>query len=171
MDRGDKPPPSHASLTWACDREAHTTGCVLKGSKVVETWEIGPILGVPCCVEMRTLLQCICPHRGGDSASVGSLCHVSFPYCCSHKVITISLCPFLTSSFSPYSSPLPPLLRSLPPGIPPFLIPALVSNMPFPLSITEQTSQLLMAPQPASSCIFPSSSLTKMTPNGLFLEL
>lgn len=115
MDRGDKPPPSHASLTWACDREAHTTGCMLKGSKVVETWETGPILGVPCCVEMRTSLQCVCSHHGSDSASVGSLCHVSFPYCCSHKVITISLGPFLTSSFSPYPSSLSPS-PSLPPS-------------------------------------------------------
>lgn len=100
MDRGSKPPPSHPSVTWACDREVHTTGCVLKGSRVVGTWETGPILGVPCCVEMRTLLQCVCPRHGGDSASVGSLCPVIFPYCCSHKVVTISLCPFLTASFS-----------------------------------------------------------------------
>lgn len=115
MDRGDKPPPSHVSLTWACDRKTHTTGCVLTGSKVVGTWETGPILGVPRCMEITTLLQCVCPHHGGDSASVGSLCRINFPYFCSHKVVTISLCPFLTSSFSPSSfSPLP---LSFPPSL------------------------------------------------------
>lgn len=131
MDRGSKPPPSHPFVTWACDREAHTTGCVLKGSGVVGTWETGPILGDPCCVEMRTLLQCVCPRHGGDSASVGSLsCHFSlFLFTQSRRHLTLPFS-YLFLLFSPLL-PSSRLLPCLPPGFPSFLIPALVSNIPF----------------------------------------
>lgn len=171
MDRGSKPPPSHPFVTWACDREAHTTGCMLKGSRVVGTWETGPILGDPCCVEMRTLLQCVCPRHRGDSASVGSLsCHFSsYLFTQSHHHLTLP--------FSYLFLLFPPLLP-LPVSFPAFLLASLLF-LSLPLSPTSLPSVHhradLSAPYGSTACKsmhFPSSSsLTKMTPSELFLEL